>query len=322
VTTVRAQTPRPQTRRPRPLTAEGLGLPAEARKVGRRDGLTAQIRATLDTQVRVLLAEQATAGLAEEPESVHQMRVAARRARVALRMDREGSIGTARHLRDELAWLGTLLGGVRDVDVLCERLAEDGANLPETDLPAFGQVLSVLLASRSAAADVLVDTLPRQRYRALLRTLAVEALGPAGTAHGDPTSAQLLAKPVRALHLQLAASAQSPSDAGWHILRIRVKRVRYAAELIGRLAPREQRTGLVELARTARDLQEVLGAFHDTVVAEDHLRQLVVAHPAELSPAALLVLGRLVERQSAKRDALRQELPAACGQLYEATAKP
>lgn len=321
MTTVGARTQRPQTRRPRPLTAEGLGLPAEARKSGRRDGLTAQIRATLDAQVRVLLAEQATAGLAEEPESVHQMRVAARRARVALRMDR-GNIGTARHLRDELAWLGTLLGGVRDVDVLCERLAEDGANLPETDLPAFGEVLSVLLTSRSAAADVLVDALPRQRYRALLRTLATEAVGPADTAAGDPTPAALLAKPVRALHLQLAASAQSPSDAGWHILRIRVKRVRYAAELIGRLAPREQRTGLAELARTARDLQEVLGAFQDTVVAEEHLRQLVVAHPSELSPAALLVLGRLVERQSAKRDVLREKLPAACGELYEATTKP
>lgn len=325
VNAVRARSTRPLARPPRPLTPSRLELPDEERAAGKRDGLTAQIRATLDSQLRVLMAEQATAGLAEEPESVHQMRVATRRMRVALRMDR-GDIASGRRLRDELAWLGTLLGRVRDVDVLAERLAEDGVSLPETDLPAFAEVLAALLAARSRAADALIDALQRQRYRALLRALAGEAKGPAGSADGDPTPTELLARPVRALHLQLAASAQSPSDAGWHILRIRVKRVRYAAEVVSRLVGRNQRTHLTELAREARDLQDLLGTFQDTVAAEEHLRGLVADQPDSpaadaLSPAGMLVLGRLVEREAAKRDGLREDLPAACGRLYEATTK-
>lgn len=313
-TTTRA----PARKRPRPVTAAALNLPAERRVADRHDSLTAHIRATVDTSLRVLLAEQATAGQADEPESVHQMRVAARRARVALRMDR-GTIGTAAtSLRDELGWLGRLLGDVRDLDVLCERLTRDGADLPEADLPAFGEVLTTLLASRAAAADVLVKALERQRYRSLLQALATEATGQADD--GQPTDPdKLLVKPVKALHLQLAASAQSPSDEAWHELRIKTKRVRYAAELASRLAAHKRAAALTSLATQAKALQELLGTFQDTVVTEQHLRQLLVAHPGDLSPSSLLVIGRLVERQVAKRNELRDRLPAACGDLYTAT---
>lgn len=305
---------------PRPLTAAALGLPDAGRVAGRQDGLATHVRATLDAGLRVLLAEQATAGLAEEPESVHQMRVACRRMRVALRLDR--GIGAAGdELRSELSWLAGLLGQVRDLDVLTERLAEDGAGLPESDLPAFAEVLSALLAARATAADLLVKALTRQRYRALLHRLAVEAT--AVTADEEPIDPDsLLVRPVRALHLQLTAAARSPSDAAWHALRIRVKRVRYAAEVAGRLAGPKRRAALRELTDTAKAAQEWLGAFQDTVVTEHHLRQLVTAHPTELSARAVLVAGRLVERQVRKRDELRDRLPAACGDLYRATRRP
>jgi CHAD domain-containing protein len=305
------------TRRPRPLTTESLGLPAEGRTAGRGASLAEHIRATVDTQLRVLLTEQATAGRADSPESVHQMRVASRRARVALGMD-PGVIGAeAQRLRDELAWLGGLAGGVRDLDVLCEHLTADSADLPETDLPAFAEVLATLLESRAKAASVLERALPKQRYRSLLQAMAaVATAGPHLGAPADP--AALMAKPVRALHKQLAASGRSPSDEGWHALRIKVKRVRYAAELAGRVAGPKKRADITALTGTAKALQELLGEFQDTVVTEEHLRDLVATHP-ELSPAAVLVAGRLVERQVAKRNALRELLPAACGDLYSAT---
>jgi CHAD domain-containing protein len=313
-----------QSRRAQPLTVAALGLPAEPRTAGRRDSLTAHVRATVDTQVRVLVAEQVTAGRADAPESVHQMRVAARRARVALRMDSAGIGPRAGKLRDELGWLGSLLGQVRDLDVLSERLGEEGATLPAGDLPAFGDVLAALLTVRTTAADGLVAGLRKQRFRALLRALAAEAVGPAeSTADGGaPVPADLLVRPVRALHLQLAASAQSPSDAAWHTLRIRVKRVRYAAELATRVAGRKRGGDLAEMVGQAKVLQEELGAFQDTVAAEQWLRQLVVARPDALSAAGWLVLGRLVERQVARRDRLRDGLPAACGELYRLTTKP
>jgi CHAD domain-containing protein len=247
---------------------------------GRRAGLASHVRATVDAGVRVLLAEQATAGRADSPESVHQMRVAARRMRVALRMG-GGELGEpAERLRDELAWLGSLLGEVRDLDVLCERLGAEATRLPESDLPAFGDVLDALLKQRSTAADALVEALGQPRYRSL-----------------------------RALR---KAAAAPSSDEDWHNLRIRVKRVRYAAELAGRLAGRKRRADLVEVVGRAKTAQEVLGAFQDTVVAEEHLRRLT---DSPLSPMGRLVLGRLVERQAAHRDALRERLPAVCQPL-------
>lgn len=307
-------------RRPRPLGPESLGLPAGVRTAARRDGLTEHIRATVDAGLRVLLAEQATAGLADAPESVHQMRVAARRMRVALRMDTGGIGPDAGRLRAELAWLGSLLGAVRDLDVLTDRLSPERAGLPESDRPAFGEVLTMLLAQRTVAADTLVEGLRRQRYRTLLQSLARVAVGPADT-QPPPKAASLLVKPVRAVHLQLAATRRTPTDDGWHELRIRVKRVRYAAELAGQLAGPKRRERITGLAKQAKSLQELLGEFQDTVVTEQYLRALAADHAAALSPTALLVTGRLVERQVTRRDDLRERLPAASGELYRATTE-
>jgi CHAD domain-containing protein len=309
--TIHPGQPRTAARRPRPLTRGQLRLPAEPRVAGRRDVLAAHVRATVDAGVRVLVTEQVTAGRADSPESVHQMRVAARRMRVALRMGGPEFGSDSDRLRAELSWLGGLLGEVRDLDVLSERLGAEAVTLGEPDLPGFGDVLNALLAQRSRAADELADALGRPRYRSLLRALADEANRP--TAVDSPTAGspdELLARPLRAL--RKAAAIPQPSDEDWHNLRIKVKRVRYAAELAGRLAGRRRRAELVELVGRAKGAQEVLGAFQDTVVAEDHLRQLV---NSRLSPDGTLVLGRLVERQFAHRDALRERLPAACAPL-------
>jgi CHAD domain-containing protein len=306
--------------RQRSLGPRSLGLPGTARTADRRDSLTTHIRATVDAGLRVLLAEQATAGHADEPESVHQMRVAGRRMRVALRMDR-GEIGPdAGGLRAELAWLGALLGGVRDLDVLTDRLARSGADLPESDRPPFDEVLTLLLAQRTAAAGTLVDGLRRQRYRTLLRGLAAVAVGPADPAQ-PPKAHSLLVKPVRAVHAQLDVATRKPSDDNWHELRIRVKRVRYAAELASELAGPRRRAGIMALAKQAKSLQELLGDFQDTVVTEQHLRALVADHGDALSPPAVMIVGRLVERQITKRAALRTRLPSASAALRRATTE-
>ena len=67
----------------------------------------------------------------DQPDSVHQMRVAARRLRATLRSFRPilDASATA-HLRDELRWLGQVLGAARDGEVLGrapDRAARRGA---------------------------------------------------------------------------------------------------------------------------------------------------------------------------------------------------
>ena len=90
-----------------------------------------------------------------------------------------------------------------------------------------------------------------------------------------------------------------------HVLRIRAKRARYAAELLeGKAAAR--------FVEKATEVQDLLGEHQDAVVAEERLRTVVKAGD---DPAAVLVAGRLVERQRATRQRVRAELPRRLEQL-------
>ena len=70
--------------------------------------------------------------IGEDPEGVHQARVATRRLRSDLRtfgpvLDERWS----EDLRAELRWLGAALGKVRDADVLTELLRSASTELPD-----------------------------------------------------------------------------------------------------------------------------------------------------------------------------------------------
>ena len=82
------------------------------------------VRSILDADVQRLLKQQ-NAAQGDDPEGVHQMRVAARRMRGLLRVLRPLLDKLwVQTLSDEVAWLAGELGSVRDVDVLFEALAE------------------------------------------------------------------------------------------------------------------------------------------------------------------------------------------------------
>ena len=90
-------------------------------------------RAIADSVVR-LIEHDAAVRLGEDPEGVHQARVATRRLRSHLRtsrsmLERDWCDG----LREELGWLGDELGAVRDLDVLEERFRRHGSALPGDD---------------------------------------------------------------------------------------------------------------------------------------------------------------------------------------------
>lgn len=314
---------------PRPLTAISLRLAPTPIVAGPADDLVTHVRATLDRQLRALLAHQRDAGNAEEPEAVHQMRVAGRRIRVALRIGRPALGVAGERLRDEVAWLGGILGPVRDLDVLCERLTTRARELPEVDQPGFAEVMSALDTVRAAGRERVVAALAGRRYRTLLRSLAAlaypaqDAPEPEEGISNDPVD--LVRPPMRRLRKEVRLAGQHPPADELHALRIRGKRVRYAAEFGSELAGGKARKRLREVAGAARRFQDVLGEHQDTVAAEDLLRQLADAArtPLEvpLSPDALLVLGRLVEREHAQRGEHRANWRAAWRTLNRA-AKP
>jgi CHAD domain-containing protein len=275
------------------------------------------VTATMDTQLRVLLDQQRRVDDLNDPEAVHQMRVASRRMRVTLRLGTD--IGP--ELRAELGWLGGELGTVRDLDVLAQRLATSASALGSADADGVAELLTALHDARVTTRATLRGVLNDERYRALLRALAklVRAapttvdspVAEAAEPVTDPSS--LLDRPLRKLRRAVAAAGANPTDEVLHELRIKGKRLRYAAELALTMTERRGRKPLRRLITSAKDLQEVLGDHHDTVTAEAWLRESATALPGP----AVLVAGRLLERELLLRTTYETEWPLAWQELDE-----
>jgi CHAD domain-containing protein len=232
----------------------------------------------------------------EDPEAVHQARVACRRVRSTLRTFR-GVLEPAwtKRLRDELKWLAGLLGGVRDADVLYARLEEGLATLQEADRAAGRPLLDRLAGEREEARARLIGAMGEERYAALLDDLVAAARAPAVLAEAARPAAELLPPQVASARSKLRKAVRragdDPSDEALHKIRIRAKRLRYAAEAVAPAVgkPAER------LGKAAEGLQDLLGDQHDAVVAEAWLRQAVDRGPRDRA----LVAGQLIALQQA-----------------------
>jgi CHAD domain-containing protein len=220
-----------------------------------------------------------------DPEAVHKQRVATRRLRSLLRSTRAQSVDPERseHLREELRWLGSALGEVRDRDVLIAYMLDELADMEEA--PAFGAALEQLDGEREEARNELLAVLDSTRYRTLLDELDQ----PPALHDGDLRSAatkehRRLAKAVARL------DGGEPSDEELHRVRIKLKRARYAAEAAD---------GSKRYIKRAKALQDILGEHQDAVVAEARIRELVSRLRGTGRTA--LAAGRLIERQRNRR---------------------
>jgi CHAD domain-containing protein len=241
--------------------------------------VSAVLRQALAASVSHLLRNDVVMRLDADPEGVHQARVASRRLRSDLRtfrtlLDPEW----AEPLRDELRWLGTVLGEARDADVLLDRLQRRSPTIPPTEAPGAGQVVEALAQRRKEAHAALIDALRTERYVSLLDRLVDAASRPAVPPELDvaakTVAAGLLDRPWEHLRTAVREAGGHPTDAELHVIRIRAKRVRYAAETVVPLLGRSVRRS----AEAASRLQTVLGEHHDAIVAESWLRTWAVGH--------------------------------------------
>jgi triphosphatase len=240
----------------------------------------------------------------EQPEHVHQMRVATRRLRAALRLFSDVLPPQARSLSAELKWIAGQLGTVRDLDVQIQRLRENAVELGLTD--ALIPYAAWLQDQRSPAQAELVEALTSQRYNDLTDRLR-------GTSAWvcDPTSDHPLLEDapgriqqaMKKVRKRADAIDKRSSTADLHAVRIRAKRLRYTVEfyvaVYGKPAGRFVR-GVVEL-------QDVLGNLQDGVVSGQHIHAAVqtaaAAWPAETSVA----LGQMLQLESQQGIRLRRD---------------
>lgn len=294
-----------------PAPAE-LGLPADPLSPDGAADAHAHVRARVDAQLRALLSHQDGTRAGRDPEELHQFRVAIRRLRSLLKTTELFGDG-GRAVRTELGWLGEVTGPIRDLDVLLVRVGDSLDELTAEDRAAAQPLLDALKAERARHRRTLGRALSGRRYRALLeRTAGLLTAADGGPAAlPDVEGTHLVAsirKPARKLTTAVDALADDPEDAALHSLRILVKRLRYAAETATGSARKKDAARLRELVSACKDLQDVLGEHQDAVVAVERITALVddlAGHPR-----AAFVAGRLVERELARRTALRAAWPA------------
>ena len=271
-----------------------------------------RLREMFQAQREALLAHDPGSRLGEDPENLHQHRVAARRARAFVRatrksLDTEWRLTLAARLRD----LGVATGPVRDLDVLLEHVRDELRSVAQIDRPAGGVLLARLDSERDLARRHLVDALNTDGYRRLLRQLR------APPRLADDVEVVQLDRVARREFRRLVAAVDGlgkrPNEAAMHGLRILLKRVRYAAELA---APNDKfrRRFLAD----ARALQDLLGEHQDAVIAEQRLRATAVT---DETTAVAFLAGRLAERQRGRRARVGKRLPAAWKRLHSSGSR-
>jgi CHAD domain-containing protein len=267
-------------------------------------GPVGYLRAMLERQYAEILRHDPGVRLDVDPEDVHRLRVAARRARAVLRaarpvLDPEWS----EPLRAELKWLGGALGPRRDLDVLIARLRQQIAELDPPEQKAAQTLVESLAAERKAAQTAAVEALADERYFRLLDALEAAARAP-HVRRAEISLEKLAACEFKRLRRVAARLGPSSTDDELHRARILGKRARYAAELAEPEAGKRAR----RVVGRAKAYQDVLGGHQDSIVAEARLRGLLGDAPTS---GAAFAAGRLVERERERRRAARVALSKA-----------
>jgi len=251
-------------------------------------------------QQATTFAEQVTqAQLGADPERVHDARVATRRMRAALRLFAD-ALPSITGLDDELKWIASQLGNVRDLDVQLKRLPETAEKLGlDSHLAPY---LRWLEQRRCAARSGFDDAFQSDRFIALTDGLReLNQLEPSVEVPVEDDAPRRLRRAYKKLRKRGdGLSQESPTDA-FHRARIGGKRLRYAAEFFEPLYGKPAR----RLIDAATDVQDLLGDHQDIVVNRQRIDDAVRTTGADWPPETILALGQLIQQEAHHAEELR-----------------
>ncbi|HEX4823834.1 MAG TPA: CHAD domain-containing protein [Candidatus Polarisedimenticolaceae bacterium] len=264
--------------------------------------------ATLRSDGRDFLAVEPAVRLGDDPEAVHDMRVAARRLRAALGLFEEALPARARALRRELRRFGAALGGVRDLEVQLTQLAAWRRDNPRSAAAAFDAIEGVLRVKHAAARRKLLRVLEAKRYGHLVVHLtSLLTDGPkrrpaAGRRAAVAEAPRLIRKRYRRLRRVGDPLSRRSAPAELHELRIACKRLRYALDFYQPLYD----GAVAAMIDGVSGLQNLLGHHQDMWVAIGHLEALAQSSRRKLPPQALFLMGAISAQCERRASSLRR----------------
>jgi len=238
-----------------------------------------------------------------DTEFVHQARVATRRMRSALRLFREAVPQSAgAFLAGELGWLGSAFGAVRDLDMFIlnlsrfrERIECFPAKKKETfDLWIEGHRDRPLAALGEALESRRYATFERRLFRFLKAPLPARPRAPLAARPVRQAAPVIIKEKFAAVIDQGHRVIGNPKPKQFHLLRIQMKRLRYACEFMapaydGALDPFIERTV---------EIQDCLGEIQDAVFTKGFIDTLFDDWKGRLvEPEMVFILGEIYQLQ-------------------------
>ncbi|HZP45813.1 MAG TPA: CHAD domain-containing protein [Candidatus Binataceae bacterium] len=226
-----------------------------------------------------------------DSEGVHQFRVTVRRLRAAIELAAPILHGARlRYYRTELPVMGHCAGAVRDCDVMSELLHEHANALDPVNARALMPAFQALADHRMATMRAMIALLNSPRYRRLTTRLAPPLTRKVPPETTTRIIAPTLLKPLIGSARRAGARLRRDSTPPvFHRLRVRLKRVRYAFELIDEIGGKRT----AKTVKRLRRLQDELGEHQDLVNTSIWLRDFA-KYPA-LPPETLVATGALIQ---------------------------
>lgn len=222
-----------------------------------------------------MLNHEAGALSGEDIEDLHNMRVATRRMRSALRLLEPYYTGRiAGQFREQLGKIAAVLGDIRDRDVLLEDMTVYLPALPQSEQDELRRVMQIIEGEREAERADLHALVAKRSYarfieafQKFLTTPDDRALKPVRGHKVTPVVVRHVLPTIIYEHLGAVraydAIIETADGRTLHQLRIEFKRLRYTITLFEELLGAGAKTFLKELKK----VQDLLGRMQDIVTA-------------------------------------------------------
>ena len=245
--------------------------------------------AILRRHFATMLAHEPGVRLGEDPEELHDMRVATRRLRAALKLYAHVLPKRAERYERDLRHFARALGDVRDLDVHLERLSGEASKNEEI----FEESATVLEERRVEARRRMLEVLDSNRYERFVASFSGTLRRGRSPALSGPilkVAPDLVRRRYKKVRKDLEALGKDSPPEDFHDLRKKGKRLRYALEPLQGIygKPSEK---MVELLKT---VQDDLGDHQDLIVAAGLMQELGAA--GDLPPRAIFSMGSMAER--------------------------
>ena len=268
-----AQTKKPQTEFPFPQPMAAAGIQPD-------DSMAEAGRKTMRFLFAEMLIHEPGTRLGQDPEQLHDMRVATRRLRAAFVVFEQAFNPKVikSHVKG-LRLTGRALGHARDMDVIIEKAVHYLDGLPPDERPGTQPLIDYWQDERTQARADMLAHLNSQKYSNFLHKFNIfvntPGLGALPVREEPPTPHRVREVAPALIYSRLEAVRAyetilaNATIAQLHALRIECKRFRYTVEFFREVLGEQTKAILNQL----KGLQDHLGNLHDADVACQIVRQ-------------------------------------------------